>query len=342
MSETTLSNLIELAFSKREILFKTLHDEKTDTYRIFHGVNEGQAGVTIDRYGSQVLVQSFYETLREDELLTIEKAIHKGLGFEASLVYNDRSSGKNPESRISKNNPEKPIAENEPCFSNEIGIQHAVRADYQGQDPLLFLDMRAGRRFVLNNCKGLSVLNLFAYTCGIGTCAAVGGANEIWNVDFAGSALDVGKQNLKLNGTAKEHVKFIQEDFFPVIRQLAGLPVGGRGKAKKKKYQRFNPREFDLVFLDPPRWAKSPFGTVDLVRDYQSVFKPALLTVAQGGRIICTNHVPKVTSIDWLNLLKRCAEKAGRPPKQIDVIIPEADFPSPDGNHPLKIAVIEV
>ncbi len=225
---------------------------------------------------------------------------------------------------------------------NEIGIRFMVRTEYHGQDPFLFLDMRAGRRFVFHNCRGKSVLNLFSYTCGTGICASAGGAAEVWNVDFAESALDIGKQNQNLNGIEEDRIQFFNQDFFPVIRQLAGLPVGTRGKAKGRKYQQINARKFDLVFLDPPRWAKSPFGTVDLTRDYQSVFKPALLTVAQGGRIICTNHVPKVTSSEWLKLLKRCAEKAGRPLKQVDILEPETDFPSPDGNHPLKIAVVEV
>ncbi|MBU3915124.1 class I SAM-dependent methyltransferase [bacterium] len=342
MTEAKLSDLIDQAISRREDLFNTLHNEKTDTYRIFHGVNEGRPGLTMDRYGSQVLVQSFYETLKEDELLLIKETVNKGLRFEAIIQYNDRSSGKTPESRVTKKTPEQSAENNSACFCDEIGIHYAVRSEYQGQDPLLFLDIRAGRRFVLHTCKGLSVLNLFAYTCGVGTCAAVGGANEIWNVDFSGSVLDVGKQNLKLNGFPEDSAQFIKEDFFPVIRQLAGIPVGGRGKAKKKEYQQFHAREFDLVFLDPPRWAKSPFGTVDLIRDYQSVFKPALLTVTQGGRVICTNHVPKITSLEWLDVLKRCAEKAGRPLKQVDIIEPESDFPSPDGNHPLKIAVIEV
>ena len=102
------------------------------------------------------------------------------------------------------------------------------------------------------------------------------------------------------------------------------------------------PRQFDLVVMDPPRWAKSVFGAVDLVRDYQSIFKPALLATKPGGTILCTNHVPRVDLDGWLNILERCGEKAGRPLNDIKTIKPEEDFPAKDGRHPLKIAVVKV
>ena len=98
-------------------------------------------------------------------------------------------------------------------------------------------------------------------------------------------------------------------------------------------------REFDLVVLDPPTWTKSRFGTVDLVRDYQSIFKPSLLATRRGGAVLAVNHVHSVDQSEWLDALDRCATKAGRPLAEVSVLKPEADFPSPDGRHPLKMAV---
>jgi 23S rRNA (cytosine1962-C5)-methyltransferase len=79
-----------------------------------------------------------------------------------------------------------------------------------------------------------------------------------------------------------------------------------------------------------------------VVRDYASLFKPALLATAPGGSILATNHVPEVSREDWIASLERCAVKAGRPLVSVEVITPEDDFPSPDGRHPLKIAVARV
>ena len=79
---------------------------------------------------------------------------------------------------------------------------------------------------------------------------------------------------------------------------------------------------------------------MDPVRDYPSLFKPALLATAPGGAVLATNHVSKVERDTWLEQLRRCAAKAGRPLRSLQPIQPEADFPSPDGNPPLKMAKI--
>ena len=99
------------------------------------------------------------------------------------------------------------------------------------------------------------------------------------------------------------------------------------------------PRTFDLVFLDPPAWAKGPFGAVDLERDYPALFKPALIATAPGGAVIATNHVASVDLDAWIGVLRRSAEKSGRPLAGIETIAPDEDFPARDGRPPLKIAV---
>ena len=67
-----------------------------------------------------------------------------------------------------------------------------------------------------------------------------------------------------------------------------------------------------------------------------------VLATAPGGQVLATNHVPHVALEDWLDVLRRCAMKAGRPLGEVEVLPPEADFPSPDGRPPLKVALCEV
>ena len=122
-----------------------------------------------------------------------------------------------------------------------------------------------------------------------------------------------------------------------MVRQLSGLGVRGRGS--RRPYLRLKPRRFDIVVLDPPRWSRGAFGAVDVVRDYPSLFKPALLATADGGTVIATNHVAEVSRDGWLQTLLRCAEKAGRPIRDIAWLEPDADFPSFDQQPPLKIAL---
>ncbi len=332
---TSMEHLIQKAFNSRENLIKDLHHEQTNTYRLFHGANEGLPGLTIDLYGNQILIQTFYEPLSETQKGLLRRFLTERLDFIPDFHFKDRSSSRSS-SCIANN---RILASDKRHFSSELGIRYLIKATQQGQDPYLFLDMRATRRYILKNSHNLSVLNLFAYTCSLGLCAALGGASEVWNIDFAQSALDVGKINLEENQLTESAHRMIREDFFPAVRQLAGLSVKGRGR--RKKHQKFALRTFDMVLLDPPRWATSSFGAVDLVRDYQSVFKPALLVTKPGGKLICTNHVPAVRLSDWLEILQRCADKNNIAIDISEIITPEKDFPSPDGQHPLKIAVID-
>lgn len=337
---SSLNQALRAALDHRQDLLAELHAQGTDCYRLFHGSQEGAGDLTIDRYGPQLLVQSFHQSLESDDLLHLHQAINQHLGLELLPVYNDRSRGN---SRIDR---EDTVYRAEPAaledlVGHEWGLNYRVRGRHAGQDPLLFLDLRNTRGWVKAHSAGKSVLNLFAYTCGVGLSAAAGGAREVCNLDFAEGNLAVGRENGQLNPQLPT-MEFIQSDYFPAIRQLAGLPISQRRGQKLPSYPRLEQRQYDLVLLDPPAWAKSAFGTVDLLRDYQSLLKPALLATADNGVLICCNNLAKVGMDDWRDQVLRCAEKAGRPVRDWQVMTPGADFPSHDQQPPLKTLILQL
>ena len=335
-----LPQALRAALDARQPLLAELHAQDTDCYRLFHGSQEGAPGLTVDRYGAQLMVQSFHQALEREPLLALAAAVDEFLGEKLMLVYNDRSQGN---SRVDRRDPvyQAEPAALEDLVGHEWGLNYRVRGRHPGQDPLLFLDLRNTRGWVKANSAGKSVLNLFAYTCGVGLCAAAGGASEVWNLDFAEGNLAVGRENGELNpGLAPMH--FVQSDYFPAIRQFAGLPIARRHGQKLPSYPRLEQRQFDLVFLDPPAWAKSAFGTVDLLRDYQSLLKPALMATAAGGVLVCNNNLAKVAMEDWREQVLRCASKLGRPVREWQQLSPAADFPSRDGRPPLKTLVLQL
>ena len=256
------------------------------------------------------------------------------------LVYNDRSQSN---SRISNplSSEEMAIA-TQPRQFQELGIHYRIQARHAGQDPWLFLDMRAGRRRVMQEALGKSVLNLFAYTCGVGIAAAKAGAKRVVNVDFAESSLAIGRENARLNELATRP-RFVKSDFFAAARQFSGIgqPKFVRGRSLPP-FPKLEKEAFDLVFLDPPRHSKSLFGVVDVINDYSALFKPALLSTAEGGTLICCNNVAEVEREPWLEQMQRSAVKAGREIREFEWIAPEADFPSPDGQSPLKMVLLRV
>lgn len=332
-----LSQALSQAINKRADFLQQAADQQTDCFRLFHGTVEGCNGLNIDRYGNAWLIQSFHQSLTESELS--ELTVQLNQVAELAVIYNDRS---NKNSRVLNTlaNELQEFATSEQQMQ-ENGIKFTSKLRHEGQDPLLFLDMRIGREYVAANSEGKTVLNLFSYTCGIGTAAAVGGAKRVVNVDFSSFALAAGRKNAALN-QAEDVCEFIQSDAFPALRQLAGLKVGGRRNQRLPAYPKLAATQFDLVFLDPPRYAKSPFGIVDLINDYQSLFKPALLTTKAGGTIVCCNNVAKVDREAWFNSLVRCVEKQGRKVTEYTWLDCHQDFPSFDGNHPLKIVALQL
>ncbi|WP_122446817.1 class I SAM-dependent rRNA methyltransferase [Pseudomonas viridiflava] len=336
---SSLNQALSVALDHRQRLLGELHEQGTDCYRLFHGSQEGASGLTIDRYGPQLLVQSFHTGLDRESLLELHAQVNRHLGLETLLVYNDRSQGN---SRIDRQDAvyKADDAALEDQVGHEWGLNYRVRGRHAGQDPLLFLDLRNTRCWVKEHSAGKSVLNLFAYTCGVGLSAAAGGASEVCNLDFAEGNLAVGRENGALNPQLPT-MQFIQSDYFPAIRQLAGLPVSARRSQKLPEYIKLQPRQYDLVLLDPPAWAKSAFGTVDLLRDYQSLLKPALLSTADDGVLICCNNLAKVSMEDWREQVLRCATKAGRPVREWQVMKPAEDFPSMDNQPPLKTLILQ-
>lgn len=122
----------------------------------------------------------------------------------------------------------------------------------QNRNTGLFLDMRNGRRWVAENSKQKRVLNLFSYTCGFSVAALAGNAQSVLNVDMSSAALQVGRENHRLNQHTLESISFEKLNIF-------------------KSFGRFKKRgPFDLLICDPPSFQK---GSVDIARDYPKILR---------------------------------------------------------------------
>jgi len=150
----------------------------------------------------------------------------------------------------------------------------------------LFLDMANGRRWVQQHSKNKRVLNLFAYTCGFSVAAVAGNAKSVLNVDMSSAALNVGRENHRLNQQPLEQVRFEKLDIF-------------------KSFSRFKKRgPFDLLICDPPTLQK---GSVDIARDYPKILRRLDQFMApQATLILCLNS----PDLNRQFLIKHMAELA--------------------------------
>ena len=117
--------------------------------------------------------------------------------------------------------------------------------------------------------KGASVLNCFSYTGGFGLWALKGGAKRIENVDVSEHALNAAKTGVAFNHLDPGRCKFLKKDVFAYLRE-----------------QVENGAKYDLVILDPPKFAESAANLKKACRGYQDINRLGLKLVAKGGHLL--------------------------------------------------------
>lgn len=136
-------------------------------------------------------------------------------------------------------------------------------------DTGLFLDHRPIRLRIQEHAKGKRFLNLFAYTGSATVHAAVGGASHTTTVDMSNTYLNWAKKNLALNETQGEH-EFIQADCLDWLSNEA---------------QQAQPRQYDMIFLDPPTFSNSKRmdDVFDIQLDHVKLINNAMHLLADDG-----------------------------------------------------------
>lgn len=132
-----------------------------------------------------------------------------------------------------------------------------------------YLDQRLSRIKAGSLSKGVSVLNCFSYTGGFGLWALKGGAKRIENVDVSEHALNAAKTGVAFNHLDPGRCKFLKKDVFAYLREQV---------EKGAKY--------DLVILDPPKFAESAANLKKACRGYQDINRLGLKLVAKGGHLL--------------------------------------------------------
>jgi 23S rRNA (cytosine1962-C5)-methyltransferase len=205
----------------------------------------------------------------------------------------------------------------------EHGVRYLVKPT-AGLTVGLFLDMREVRQWLRTASAEKTVLNLFAYTCSLGVCAALGGASRVVNLDLSRPYLEWGKANYALNDLAVDPRDFIYGDAFDWLGRFA------------RRSQRF-----DLVIVDPPSFSSTPFS---VTRDYPRLAAAAARVVSPGGILLAsTNHAQTTEErfSTWLDEGLADAQRRGE--TMMVWHEPKEDFPVPRGERPyLKVRALQL
>jgi 23S rRNA (cytosine1962-C5)-methyltransferase len=254
---------------------QSLHlESQTNAYRLVHAESDGLPGLVADRYGDYISVQilsSGAERWRDtlvDQLADLTGVTNV---YERSDV--DVRKLENLPERVGPLRGDAPTG---PIVIHENGLKFWVNIA-QGHKTGYYLDQRDNRLWARRLAPGRSVLDCFSYSGGFLVNAAAGGASTISAVDSSGEALQLARQNLEMNGMSSAPVEWIEGDVFHILR-------GFRDRARK----------FDLIILDPPKFAPTSAHAEQAARGYKDInllafklLKPAgfLLTFSCSGGI---------------------------------------------------------
>ncbi len=254
---------------------------RTDALRLVHGESDGLPGIVVDRYGDVLVLQLLWagaDTWRE----TLVEALRASADPEGAVgpvrTIHERSEG---EGRRKEHLQDR----SGPLHGEPVPERIRIREDdrvylvdvHRGHKTGFYLDQRENRRILASVAAGAEVLNCFAYTGSFTVAALRGGARHVVNVESSADALGLGRENLEANGLDPAAVEDVAGDVFEVLRSFRD-----RG------------RSFDVVVLDPPKFAESRSQVERAARGYKDINLLALKLLRPGGLLLtfsCSGHM---------------------------------------------------
>ncbi len=274
-------------------------------YRVCFSESDYLSGMIVDRYGDWLTVQftalglatrraEIVDVLRE---LLNPKGIYlrteKGIGkLEGVELHDQLLWGEAPPADLT-------ILENGMRFSVNLA---------EGQKTGYYLDQRDNRAVVARMCAGKRVLDAFCYTGGFGLYAARAGAAEVLCLDASEPALELGRRNATANGLS--NITFEKADVF---RPLADLAEAGR--------------KFDVVVLDPPKFARNRAAVPEALKGYRRLHQLALKLLDKDGLLVSCCCTGLIAMTDLEELIGQVAVEGRRDLQLLERRGPSADHP---------------
>jgi len=271
--------------------------EVTSGYRLVHSEGDGFPGLILDRLGDSIVAQVFSLCMHEHIEGLGEQLLRRYPGTRLVLTIDQEAARREGIPRC----PPPTAHETEVI---EHGVRFAVRPGL-GHKTGFFADQRDQRQLIRGLSSGRRVLDLCCYGGGFAISAALGGAREVVAADLDEEAVEAAIENADRN---KAQVRFEHGDAFDVLRDTA-------------------PGAFDLVVLDPPKWASGK-GEVDrALRRYRDLNRLAFAALEPGGILLTCSCSGAVSEDRFLATLREAAAQAGRDAVTLQVAGAGPDHP---------------
>lgn len=313
---------LESAISLRAQLPAAKH---SNAMRLVHGESDYLPGLVVDRY-ADVVVAQFLSAGMERWRDPILDSLSEITGCEAIFERSDAEVRKleGLEARVGFARGNRNASR---CPIIEHGLNFRVDVE-QGQKTGFFLDQRENRQRVRALASGREVLDGFCYTGGFAIAALAGGAKKVTALESSAAALDVAKENLEANPFDASRVEFVKADVFSHLRTLRDR--GAR---------------FDMVVLDPPKFAPTAAQAENAARAYKDINLLALKLLAPGGLLATFSCSGGVSAELFQSIVAGAALDAGAGARIIERFGAAADHPValefPEGEYLKGLLVLK-
>ena len=325
----SLTHLLDKALASRNPLVDPKHES---AFRLFNGFLEGCPDLAIDIYASTVVIHNYADEPDQGVPLVQEarQFLTTSLNWLRAGIVKTRNAASQEEKRgklLFGTEIDRKIKEHDVWYAIDLRLN---------RDASLYLDTRNLRKWIIENLKGKSVLNTFAYTGSFGVAAFKGGASRVVQIDLNLEFLNIAKASYSLNSFPIQKGGFIARDFFEQVSNM-------------KRANNF----FDCVLIDPPFFSTTPRGKVDQVHESARLINKVRPLINDGGFLVAINNALFVSGNEYMQTLDSLCKDGYLRIKELIPVpqdftgYPETSIgnpvtdPSPF-NHSTKIAVLEV
>jgi 23S rRNA (cytosine1962-C5)-methyltransferase len=303
--------------AKLEHAIRFRHDvlklvDPTSACRLVFSESDGLSGMVVDRYADWLTVQFTSLALAQRRQMIAELLVEL-LKPKGIYLRTERGIGKLEGLELQDGLlwGEEPVGS---IAIEENGLKFLVNVR-EGQKTGYYLDQRDNHHAVARYAAGRRVLDAFCYVGGFGLHAARAGATEVVGLDGSEAAITLARENARLN--ALEHTEFVRADVFD---EMDRLQKSGR--------------QFDMIVLDPPKFARSRHAIPEALRGYRRLQTLAVKMLAPDGFLVMCCCSGLIT-MDMLQEL--LAQISADQKREIQII--ERRGPAPD--HPVSVSCLE-
>lgn len=283
-------------------------DPTTNAFRLVHAESDGLPGLVVDRYGDWLVMQCL--TLGIERVKPLLARLLVELCQPAGIVERSDVDVRGKEGLRPVVGMAHGAAPAGPVEIMEHGQRFLVDL-LGGQKTGFYLDQRQNRQRVASYCQGARVLNAFSYSGGFAVHALAAGAARVTNLDSSLEALELGERNLALNGFDPDaQAEGVVGDVFQVLR-------GWRAAEER----------FDVIILDPPKFAHSQQQVDRAARAYKDINLLAMQLLPPGG-LLATFSCSGLVSADlFQKIVFGASVDAGREVQVIERLSQGTDHP---------------